>query len=51
MNSIVFYTLFYGQLVGLTYYSSTSSDYQTNYSIAIPVSIIKVFLSQNGIAL
>lgn len=40
-----------GQLVGLTYYSQTSSDYQTNYSIAIPVSIIKVFLSQNGIAL
>ena len=40
-----------GQLVGLTYYSQASSDYQTNYSIAIPVSIIKVFLSQNGIAL
>lgn len=40
-----------GQLVGLTYYSQISSDYQTNYSIAIPVSIIKVFLSQNGIAL
>lgn len=40
-----------GQLVGITYYSSTSSDYQTNYSIAIPVSIIKVFLKQNGIAL
>ena len=39
-----------GELVGITYYSSTSNDYQDIYSIAIPVSTIKVFLNQNRIA-